>query len=64
MDLVEDKAQRRAFQSRSGSDRAPPKTWQQFTAAAPFFTSGGLDGTEAKGDAATEWLANPSTSRF
>jgi multiple sugar transport system substrate-binding protein len=57
-DLFEDTAQQSAFRARFGYDLEPPKTWQQFTDAARFFTKGGLYGTDVKGDVETEWLAH------
>ncbi len=57
-DIFDNKAQQSAFKAHYGYDLAPPKTWQQFTDAARFFTKGGLYGTDVKGDVETEWLAH------
>jgi ABC-type glycerol-3-phosphate transport system substrate-binding protein len=57
-DLFEDSAEQKAFKSKYGYDLAPPKTWQQFTDAAQFFTKNGMYGTDVKGDVETEYLAH------
>lgn len=63
-DLFEDPKEMSAFKSKYGYELAPPKTWQQFSDSARFFTrpaSGGqkaLYGTDVKGAVETEFLAH------
>ncbi|TDO46242.1 ABC-type glycerol-3-phosphate transport system substrate-binding protein [Kribbella sp. VKM Ac-2527] len=56
-DLFDDPANKSAFKARFGYDLVPPKTWQQFSDAAQFFTGKGRYGTDVKGAVETEYLA-------
>ena len=64
-DLFEDPKEQAAFKTKYGYELHPPKTWQEFTDTAIFFTrdtnSDGkpdLYGTDVKGLVETEWLAH------
>jgi ABC-type glycerol-3-phosphate transport system substrate-binding protein len=56
-DLFDDPDNKQAFKARYGYDLAPPKTWQQFSDTAQFFTRKGIYGTDVKGAVETEYLA-------
>lgn len=66
-DLFEDPQNQADFEAKYGYPLAPPTTWEQYAAAAEFFTrdtdgDGQIDlyGTDVKGAVETEWLATVS----
>lgn len=59
-DLFEDETNKKDFSSKYGYDLTPPKTWQEYSDIAEFFTKDGMYGTsifgQTGGDAVSSWL--------